>query len=153
MSKALDSALRLLTRRDHTRRELELKLRHKGFSAKQVERALARVEDFGYLNDTRTAAILAEQLTGRGYGVLRVRYALGQKGVDAATVEKALACCGGDQKQAELAQCALEKRRTRLDRESDPLKRRHRAYRFLAGRGFSAVVIRQVLGDFEDDFI
>lgn len=144
---ALDSAFRLLTRRDHTRWELKVKLRHKGFAADDVASALARLDELGYLDDTKTAMSMAEQLVAKGYGVLRIRYALGQKGVEDAAIEKALRCCGDDEAQVSHARRALEKKRRRLERETDPVKRHQMAYRFLAGRGFPAMVIRRALGD------
>ena len=152
MSTALESALRLLARRDHSRRELEVKLASRGFSAGEVQRALVRLNELGYLDDARAAATLAEHLTARGYGVLRVRYALGQKGIEVAIIENALLRCGDDDAQVRNANRALGKKQSHLARESDPMKRRQRAYRFLAGRGFSAMVIRQVIGDYDDDF-
>lgn len=149
---ALDTAFRLLTRRDHTRRELQVKLRRKGFGAGEVERAVARLDELGYLDDLKTARILAGHLVQKGYGALRIRYALGQKGLDEAIVEKALDGCGDDRTQAIDARRVLKKKRQRLEREADPKKRLHMAYRFLAGRGFPTTVIRRVLGDWDGDF-
>jgi regulatory protein len=147
---ALDSALRLLTRRDHTRWELEVKLRYRGLAASDIAKALARMDDLGYLDDARTAVALADHMAGRGYGILRIRYALEQKGVDAAAIEKALGCCGDEAAQVLNARRALKKKRLRLEREADPLKRHQMAYRFLAGRGFPAMVIRRAIGDADD---
>lgn len=147
----LDSAFRLLTRRDHTRRELAGKLRHKGFGAGDVDRTIARLNDLGYLDDAKTARIMADHLLRKGYGILRIRYSLGQKGLDDEVIEKALGCCGDDAAQVQHARSALEKKRLRLEREADPLKRYQRAYRFLAGRGFPAGIIRQTIGDWDDD--
>ena len=146
-SRALESALRLLTRRDHTRRELVIKLRQRGFGAASVEEALARCSDLGYLDDARTAVTMAGHLVNRGYGCLRVRQMLAQKGLDEAYIEKALHCCGDEKTQLHRARHVLEKRRLRLQREADPWKRRQAAYRFLAGRGYPADVIHRVIED------
>lgn len=149
---ALDSAFRLLTRRDHTRWELAAKLRFKGFGAGDVTRAIDRLDELGYLNDARTARIMAEHLLRKGYGILRIRYSLGQKGLGDEAIDKALICCGDDVAQVQHARCVLEKKRLRLEREADPVKRYQRAYRFLAGRGFPAGIIRQTIGEWDDDF-
>jgi regulatory protein len=150
---ALDSAFRLLTRRDHTRWELTGKLRHKGFGVRDVARAIDRLEELGYLDDAKTARIMADHLLRKGYGILRIRYSLGQKGLDDDAIEKALIRCGDDVAQVQHARCVLEKQRLRLEREADPLKRYQRAYRFLAGRGFPAGIIRQTIGEWEDDSV
>lgn len=146
-SRALERAFRLLARRDHTHQELALKLRHKGFDRVAVAGALARCRELGYLDDAKTAMLIAGQLTGRGYGPLRVRQTLMQKGVDDALIEKALTRCGDDAAQVQNARGQLAKKASRLGREPDPWKRRQIAYRFLTGRGFpSAIVNRAITG-------
>ncbi|MBC2710872.1 MAG: regulatory protein RecX [Desulfosarcina sp.] len=146
-SNALNSAFRILTRRDHTRKELAVKLRQKGFDRAAIDSALARCRELGYLDDAKTAMIIAGHLAERGYGPLRVRQALGQKGLDDALIEKALARCGDEEIQVLSARRMLGKKTSRLSREADPWKRRQIAYRFLAGRGFSSTVINRAIND------
>ena len=145
--RAVDSAFRLLARRDHTRWELKVKLRQKGFGKNDIAEALARCEELGYLDDAKTAVTMAGHLVNRGYGILRIRYALGQKGLDDAFIDNALNCCGDETDQVRCARRVLKKKKGRLLREADLTKRRQMAYRFLAGRGFSGGVIRRVLDD------
>ncbi|HSO20331.1 MAG TPA: regulatory protein RecX, partial [Desulfosarcina sp.] len=83
-ARTLDSALRMLARRDDTCQELAVKLRAKGFGSADVDQALARCRQLGYLDDDRTAAVMVDHLVARGYGPLRVRQTLLQKGLDAA---------------------------------------------------------------------
>jgi regulatory protein len=147
---ALDSALRLLSRRDHTRQELVVKLRQKGFGSSDVAGAIASLDELGYLDDAKTARTLADSLLRKGYGIMRIRYALVQKGVDDAMIEATLKSCDDDAEQVQRARCVLEKKRLRLGREADPVKRYQMAYRFLAGRGFPAMVIRQAIGECGD---
>ncbi len=144
---ALDSAFRILSRRDHTRKELAVKLRQKGFDRSAVAGALDRCRELGYLDDAKTAAIIAGHLAESGYGTLRVRQTLGQKGLDDAAIEQALARCGDEEAQVLRARGLLEKKASHLNREDDPWKRRQKAYRFLAGRGFTSTVINRAISD------
>ena len=146
-SSALDSAFRILARRDHTHKELTVKLRQKGFDRGAIDGALARCRELGYLDDAKTAGIIAGHLAESGYGPLRIRQTLGQKGLDDALIEKALARCGNEEAQIRSARRMLEKKTSRLSREPDPWKRRQKAYRFLSGRGFSSTVINRAIGD------
>ena len=146
-SKALDSAYRILARRDHTRKELRVKLLQKGFDPAAIEGALVRCRELGYLDDAKTAAIIAGHLAESGYGPLRVRQTLGQKGLDDAVIEQALVRCGDEASQVLSARRMLEKKASRLNREADPWKRRQKAYRFLAGRGFPSTVINRAITD------
>lgn len=146
-SSALDSAFRILSRRDHTHKELLVKLRQKGFDRTAVDWALERCRELGYLDDTKTAMIIAGHLVQSGYGPLRVRQVLRQKGLDDALIEKALTRCGDEETQVRSARRMLAKKTFRLSREADPWKRRQKAYRFLAGRGFSSTVINRAVSD------
>jgi len=146
-SSALDSALRILARRDHTCKELAGKLRQKGFERAAIDGALKRSRELGYLDDARTAMAIAGHLAERGYGPLRIRYTLGQKGVDGAIVEKAMSRCGDEAAQVHRARQLLEKKAASFGREADPWVRRQKAGRFLAGRGFSSAVINRAIGD------
>ena len=146
-SEALQSAFRLLARRDHITGELVLKLRRKGYDRKAVDAALERCRDLGYLDDARTARMMADHLVARGYGPLRIRQVLGQKGLEQALVEQVMAAGQSEDDLVRAAQKALEKKASRLHRESDPWKRRQIAYRFLSGRGFPSTVVNRVIDD------
>ncbi len=143
----MDSAFRILTLRDHTRKELAVKLRRKGFDRAAIDGALERCRELGYLDDAKTAILIAGHLAESGYGPLRVRQTLGQKGLDDPLIEQALLRCGDEETQVRSARRMLEKKRSRLSREADPWKRRQKAYRFLAGRGFSSSIIKRAIAE------
>jgi regulatory protein len=144
---ALDCAFRILARRDHTHKELAVKLRQKGHDQAATDSALARCRELGYIDDAKTATIIAGHLAESGYGPLRVRQTLGQKGLDDALIEQALTRCGDEETQVHSARRMLEKKASRLASEADPWKRRQKAYRFLSGRGFSSSVINRAISD------
>jgi len=146
-SDALQSAFRILARRDHTTGELASKLRRKGYARKAVDGVLERCRDLGYLDDARTARMMADHLVTRGYGPLRIRRVLGEKGLEETLVEKVMAAGQSEDDQVRAAQKVLEKKTSRLRRESDPWKRRQIAYRFLSGRGFPSTVVNRVIDD------
>ena len=143
--RVLESAFRILARRDHTCKELSVKLRGKGFGHTAVRQTLVRCRELGYLDDARTAGVMAEHLVARGYGPRRVRQTLLQKGLDESLVLKALTRCGDEESQVRKARRMLAKKTARLERESDAWKRRRVAYRYLAGRGFTSEVIDRAI--------
>jgi regulatory protein len=80
-SSALDAGLRYLAVRAHSRFELRRKLAQKGFEADDIDVALARLTELGYLDDdafaralvrrrsvTRGPAALAAELASKGIG-------------------------------------------------------------------------------------
>lgn len=141
-AKALESALRLLARRDHSRSELRRKLIQRGFSPQVAETAIASLLEKGYLNDRRYAERWASAAlaSGRCYGP-RLRAELRQRGIDQATASAVITelTCGNDETQAVLL---LVRRRFP---EFDPLcaddRDRRRIYGFLQRRGFSTGAI------------
>ncbi|GAA3540997.1 regulatory protein RecX [Zobellella aerophila] len=130
---AWDSALRLLSRREHSRRELLTKLRQRQFSEPQITRVLDRLEQQNWLRDSRFAALLVRQQILKKHGPMRIRAELFQKGVAQSLGEQALAEAEVD--WFELAKtCYL----SRFAPEPTLLpKERARRIRYLQGRGFN----------------
>ena len=54
---AYDKALYYLSMREHCRKELETKLRTKGYNAGEIEAALDRLEEENFLSDARYAEV------------------------------------------------------------------------------------------------
>jgi regulatory protein len=75
------AALRLLARRDHFRAELAEKLRDKDFSEEEIEAAVARCAQEGYLDDERVARRFVERrAVSKGWGPRRLRLELEKRG-------------------------------------------------------------------------
>ena len=81
---AYQTALDLLSRRDHFRRELVEKLRTRNFPADEIEDAIARCEELDLLNDERVAHRFVEvRASDRGWGPHRLAAELRQRGLSA----------------------------------------------------------------------
>jgi regulatory protein len=81
---AYQTALDLLSRRDHFRRELVEKLRTRDFPAKEIEDAIARCEGLDLINDERVAVRFVEvRAVDRGWGPHRLMAELRQRGMSA----------------------------------------------------------------------
>jgi len=88
--RAFNKACDLLARRDHSRAELLIKLRQRGY-ADGAEDAVERLAELGYLDDARFAAGYAAELQrSKQYGKRRIEQALLQKGVDRAVIRDTL---------------------------------------------------------------
>ncbi len=127
------SAMDLLARREHTRTELQRKLRQRGAQDAQIEIELDRLQDDGLLSNERFCEAYVYSRTQRGYGPQRLREELRQRGVAEVLIESTL----GDSAwnwQA-LAEEAFRKRFPE-GVASDP-KERAKQLRFMQYRGFS----------------
>lgn len=138
---ALNTALRILTRRDHSRSELVRKLKQRGFGKEDINQAVSSCEQFDYINDERTARVYIRQLKRKGYGKKRMRLELNKKGLKGARIQHILDESVSANDEREGADRILKKNMKRFERETDALKRRDKIYRFLRARGFSQDVI------------
>jgi regulatory protein len=134
---ALDFALARLARRAHSEGELAAKMERAGYAASDIEKALGRLREWRYVDDSLFAANFARSAVERkNWGPERVRRALRKLGLGDEEIRKALSTAFPDGERAPLRQ-ALERFRSRDHRERTPAERKARAYRHLLARGFS----------------
>lgn len=86
----LDAGLRLLGRRAHSRAELAQMLRRRGYSADEIEAAIRRLVELGYLDDSSFARGLVRR-RGALRGPLALSSELAARGVDRAQADAAVA--------------------------------------------------------------
>src|ERR1700741_3450775 len=79
---ATQRALGLLTRREHSRKELIRKLTSRGMDAAEVDSAVANLARDGWQNDARFAESLVRARSSGGYGPARIRAELATHGLD-----------------------------------------------------------------------
>ncbi len=77
-----ETCLRLLARRDHSRKELLNKLTGKGFDREAVLAVIDELAQQGWQDDQRYARSYARYRMQKGYGPVRIEYELRQNGVD-----------------------------------------------------------------------
>ena len=87
---ALQVGLRLLARRDHSRRELERKLLRRGHEAGEIASALTRLAELGYMDDAAFASGLVRRRSS-SRGPLALSAELAGKGIERSLAEAALA--------------------------------------------------------------
>mgnify|MGYP001815672897 FL=1 len=143
--KALNTALRILTRRDHSRHELSQKLKARGYAEEVIDEVVSKCERFDYINDERTAQVFISQLQRKGYGRKRIRLELNLKGLRGKHIQGVFSKSISEADECQSAEKIFQKHARRFDREKDVLKRRDKIYRFLYGRGFSKAVISEVI--------
>jgi regulatory protein len=148
VARATEQCLKWLAQRARSRHELLAALERKGYAEPVRERALARVEGFGYLDDARFARDRATALLGKGrQGPRAVEERLAAHGLSPelarAAVDAARDELGFD---AETTARRVLEQRGLAGRELSP-KERGRAGRLLFSRGFSEELIQRLVGD------
>ena len=145
---ALEKALRLLSVRALSGAELTVRLRRAGFPPEEVAAAVRECAKHRYIDD----ALLAEDCAGswqrRGHGARSIRCKLRQRLIPQELADAALAATA--EHETETAENAIEAKLPSLLREKDPMKRKAKALRFLAARGFSPEAIRAAMARLRD---
>jgi regulatory protein len=144
---AYSKALGLLARREHSRRELKLKLRQGGYEGEEAGAALDRLGEQHYQDDDRFAEMLVRSRVGQGYGPMRVRAELKSHGLADARIREVLDAAEVDWNAIAAAQL---RRRYGAGAAADPAERARRA-QFLLRRGFPAATVRNVTHADVDD--
>lgn len=132
-------ALRLLAQREHSRLELERKLRAHAQDAAELSEVLDGLQARGYIDAQRVADSVAQRRAPR-LGTARVRAELQARGLDAELVAQTLAPL--QQNEHERAQAVWQKK---FGSPAASASERARQMRFLAGRGFAPEVVRRVV--------
>ena len=135
---AVEYAASLLGVRMYSTAELRRKMYDREYSGAEIRQV---IEDFtrkGYLNDALYAESLCSMHTARGDGKRKIAGKLRTKGIDPEIITETLRQLDNDLPEEEAAWQALQKKRITLLREPDEQKRKEKAVRYLAGRGFSA---------------
>ncbi len=132
-------ALRLLSMREHSRKELERKLAAHEEEPGELQQALDELQAKGFISDERAAESVLHRRAAR-LGMGRLKQELQAKGLDAALVTQSLERLKG----TELDRARAVWRR-KFDAPPADATERARQSRFLAARGFGGDVIRKVL--------
>ncbi len=138
-------ALRLLAGREHSRAELEKKLRTHEAEPGELQRALDELQAKGFIDEQRVVDSVLHRRAAR-LGTGRVKQELKAKGISAEAVAEAVDSLRG----TELERAREVWRKKFGEPAADPAGRA-KQMRFLASRGFGAEAIRRVVQGSEDD--
>jgi regulatory protein len=139
-------ALRLLGRREHSRLELERKLRSHEVEPGELARALDDLQAKGFINEQRVLESVLHRRAPR-LGALRVRQELQAKGLAPEAVAQAVQALQGTEVER-----TREVWRKKFGTPAQDAIERARQMRFLAARGFGSDAIRRVVsGAFDAD--
>lgn len=141
-------ALRMLERRDYSRKELIVKLTEKGEPLEDAEAVADRMVELGVIDDERYSRMLVRHYAGKGYGACRIQQELYRHGIHTDLWEEAMEELPSQEEQ-------LDKLFRSKLRSSHPDRAEiKKATDALLRRGFSWSEIsackQRVLGDQED---
>lgn len=134
------TAMDLLARREHGRVELTRKLRQRGAEPELIDAALDRLAEEGLLSEARYLESFISYRARSGYGPLRIREDLSQRGLARVDIERALGQCSVD--WSVQLQEVWQRKFGELPADA---KQRGQQGRYLTYRGYSMEMVSRLL--------
>ena len=126
-------ALYLLSRREHSVKELREKLKRKGAEEEIIEQVLERLLEEDWLNEGRFAESFTRSRVAKGLGPYRIRRELQERGVTGQDIANAM-----EPFEAQWFDLAIEVKQRKYGAEvEEDFRERAKQQRFLQYRGFS----------------
>lgn len=140
---AWEQTLRWLDVKWYSEKKLREKLAKLHYPAADIEEVIAKCREYNLVNDEALAGDFAQSQSLRGRGPRRIAAELYRHGLTGEAAEKALQAIAPN--EANACQAALAGKLASWKNEADWRKRREKAFRFLANRGFNLDVIYETL--------
>ncbi|MFK4132350.1 regulatory protein RecX [Pseudomonas luteola] len=125
-------ALRLLGQREWSRHLLEQKLKLMAANKADVQEILDRFEENHWLDDHRFTEIYVRSCREQGYGPIKIRFKLKQKGISDEIID-----CKLDDRDTEWFLIAARRRQLKFGDAPDTHEEKEKQMRFIISRGFS----------------
>jgi len=144
-TEAYQTAIRLLTRREHSALEMHRKLSSRNFEASEIAEAIELLISDDILSDERFSDSYVRSRVDKGFGPLKIRAELRERGVDRDLIGESV-----DEFNHEWPSKASAARNKRFgDDVPEDWDERAKQTRFLQARGFTQEHILAVLGEEE----
>ena len=144
---AKQKAYRLLALRPHSEKELEKKLREKGFPAVVIKETLEKLHDLKYLNDASFAVSLARNLAvNKLWGNKKIALNLREKGIATDLIDLSMEQARQELPEEEAIEALIKKKAAKKKLTAFDVKEKQRIFQSLMGRGFPPGLILNKLG-------
>ena len=133
----LDAAAGMLNTRSYSAAELTKKLKDRGYDDETIEEAIAKLLEYGYINDSEYARSWARRMHASGKAPRRIEYELEKKGVPKEIAKEAAAEYKEDSKESALK--IAEKYKIETEKDLNRLGRK------LASLGYEPSLIYDII--------
>ncbi|MBI4653553.1 MAG: regulatory protein RecX [Nitrospirae bacterium] len=143
-SDARNYALRLLSYRSRSRKEILQRLKEKGFSAHEIEKTVSFLQDAGFIKDEAVAQGLLHNAVDRKYlGRKGIRMLLLSRGIEKGLIDETLSVLTDDMEQEAAAKLVEKKLKNLRGYPEEIIKQK--LWGMLSRRGFSSYVINAAI--------
>ena len=132
--------------RPRTRKEINTRLKQLAIPESPSEAIVSRLDELGYINDAAFAEQWAvSRFRSKGFGPLRIKQELSQKGIPASVIEEVVANAIPEKSLTDQLTKQVDGAFNKYRKEADPQKKRTKIVQFLARRGYSGSTVFQMI--------
>lgn len=142
--KCKNSALRIVEKAYKTEKEMVDKLLQKGYEGIIIEKTIAFLKEYNFLNDEKYTLMYARDKS-KLQGKNKIKYSLMKKGIDKETIETTLESMDNSVEEETAYNLAIKKYRTLSKKENDKYKLNQKLIRFLLGKGYDYSLVKDVI--------
>ena len=140
---AYKTAIRLLSRREHSCYELSRKLKSRGIHQEIIVQTISSLTQEGLISDARFTESYVRVRIGKGFGPLRIRSELGELGIQDEMIAQYM-----EHDEEFWLESAMTARIKRFGEDQpEDTKAWSKQARFLQQRGFNTSIVRKILGN------
>jgi len=141
-----ESALRFLSRRPHSIKELKDKLFNKSKNTQSINRIVKEFLENNYLNDTTFAeSFIADEIRLKNSGPLLIKNKLLNKGVDREIIDSKLNDAYDEPIQLKNCKLLAEKKLNIINKKVSASERKSKLINYLKQKGYHWDIIKQVV--------
>lgn len=140
--RAKEAALKYLKNRSRTIQEISTYLNEKKFQEDAIERTLAFLQEYKFVDDTAMTGSYIMDAMNKGIGPLRIQYELQSKGVDAEIIDT---CMYKLLPYDKVYKIALETAKNKLGNQTRDEKNYSKIARYLGSKGYEEEMIYEIL--------
>jgi len=144
LEKARAYAFLLLKFRLRSEKELEARLKQRGFSAEISKDTVNFLKDKEFIDDRVFAKGWVASRLKKPFGLRRINQELTEKGLDKEVIEDSLVQAKKDYNESQIVKQLARQRFSRI-KNIEPLKAKMRVYAYLLRRGFSPDIVSDIV--------
>ncbi len=154
---ARETAYKFLSYKPRTQKEVEEKLKQKGFSEEIISKVIDDIKRYGFIDDLEyTRNFVLNKIRSKTLGKIALKQILLSKGIPNETIERVLAerenLIDEFEIALELAEKKLKQIKSSKRKKRDKNEQKRKVYEFLARRGFTWDTINRVISTIFNDF-
>ncbi|GET32460.1 regulatory protein RecX [Prolixibacter bellariivorans] len=143
---AISKAAALCSKSEKCSGDIRKKMHDWGISPEETEKAITWLQNEKFLDDARFAGFFArDKFRFNGWGKIKIRYALRQKGVDTSIIEESVAAL--DEKEYRRLLTELIQAKAGKIKAESTYEKKAKLVRYAQGRGFEPELIFNAVDD------